>query len=176
MMGHRKSNLLSGGLLFAAALLLWGCSPPAPQPSGDAHPLVGKPAPAFRLPDLSGYETSLEQYRGKLVLVDFWATWCGPCRVSMPIVDKLQSEHPDDLVLLAVNLQEDDDKVRRYVERQHLRSRVLLDRDGHVGGAYGIRSIPMQILIDKTGMVRHVQVGLAPGMAESFAARIEELK
>jgi thiol-disulfide isomerase/thioredoxin len=175
-MAHLKSNLRARRLLFAAALLLWSCSPPQPQPSGDAHPLVGKPAPGFRLPDLSGYETSLEQYRGKLVLVDFWATWCGPCRVSMPIVDKLQAEHPDDLVLLAVNLQEDDDKVRRYVERQHLRARVLLDRDGRVGGSYGIRSIPMQILIDKTGTIRHVQVGLAPRLAENFAARIEELK
>jgi len=73
---------------------------------------IGQPAPEFKLPDLSGNAVSLTQYQGKIVLVDFWATWCGPCRLSMPLLEDLQKEYPNELVLLAVNLQEPLDEVR----------------------------------------------------------------
>ena len=154
--------------------LFWGCGPPAP-PHGGAG-LVGERAPAFRLPDLSGHETSLDEYRGKIVLLDFWASWCGPCRISMPIIEKLRREYPDDLVLLAVNLQESEGTVRRYVERYNLRARVLLDSDGQVSSSYGVDSIPTQVLVDRHGTVRHVQVGVSPGLGDEMCRRIEELK
>src|SRR5438093_6922974 len=95
--------------------------------------LLGALAPQFELSDLEGRTVSLAQFRGKIVMLDFWATWCGPCRISMPILDRLQKEFSDDMVLLAVNLREPRDIVRDYVARQNVRSRVVLALEGNVG-------------------------------------------
>ena len=138
--------------------------------------LVGHSAPGFRLVDLYGSERSLDDYRGKIVLLDFWATWCGPCRLTMPILEKLQSEFPEDLVLLAVNLQESEATVRGYVQKQKLKSRMLLDRDGRVSSSYRVSSIPMQVLLDRGGTVRHVQIGLSSQLGEQISRQIAELK
>src|SRR5881409_1636675 len=133
-------------------------------PRHDEHKLMGGPAPPFELSDLEGRTVSLAQFRGKIVMLDFWATWCGPCRISMPILDRLQKEFSDDMVLLAVNLREPRDIVRDYVARQNVRSRVVLDLEGNVGEEYESESIPMQVIIDQEGVVQHVSIGVIPGM------------
>ncbi|MDR0842324.1 MAG: TlpA family protein disulfide reductase [Acidobacteriota bacterium] len=138
--------------------------------------LIGNPAPSFKLQDVEGQEVSLEQFRGKIVLLDFWATWCEPCRMTMPVVEKLSKEYPDDLVLLAVNLQETRDDVAPYVAEQGIHSRVLLDEQGTVGGAYGTEVIPMQFLIDREGIVRDIKAGFAPSMAAQLRSQIEQLR
>ena len=137
---------------------------------------VGMPAPSFRLQDLQGKEISLDQFRGKIVMLDFWATWCGPCRQSMPVLEKLQEDYPQDFRLLAVNLMETPDEVRDYVRRQNITSTVLLDTEGEVGGAYGSESIPMRVLIDQEGVVRHVQVGYGAGVGNLLRREIERLR
>jgi len=136
---------------------------------------IGQPAPEFKLPDLSGNAVSLTQYQGKIVLVDFWATWCGPCRLSMPLLEDLQKEYPNELVLLAVNLQEPLDEVRQYVTAQRIRSRVLLDEEGTVGRAYGSESIPMQVLIDQKGIVRDIQMGFSTSMGTRLREEVRKL-
>jgi thiol-disulfide isomerase/thioredoxin len=93
----------------------------------------------------------------------------------MPLLEDLQKEYPKDLVLLAVNLQEPPDDVRRYVDRQRIRSLVLLDQEGQVGGAYGSESIPMQVLIDQKGIIRHVQIGFSPSMGARLKDEIDRL-
>ncbi len=133
-------------------------------------------APPFRLPDLSGKEVTLEQYRGRIVMLDFWATWCGPCSLSMPILEELQREYPDDLSLLAINMEEPRDKVRRYVEERKLRSRVLLDQEGRVSQSYRAWSIPMQVIIDRNGLMRHIERGVNSGTAERLKAEIDKLR
>ncbi|MDR1727398.1 MAG: TlpA family protein disulfide reductase [Acidobacteriota bacterium] len=137
---------------------------------------VGQAAPSFKLKDLDGREIALEQFRGKIVLIDFWATWCGPCRMTMPVVEKLSKEYPDDLVLLAVNLQESVGEVRQYLEQQGLQSQVLLDEGGDVSIAYGADAIPMQFLIDRDGVVRNVLTGFSPSMASKLRSQIEQLR
>ncbi len=136
---------------------------------------IGRPAPVFELRDLSGSAVSLTQYQGKIVLIDFWATWCGPCRMSMPVLENLQKEYPNELVLLAVNLQESRDDVRQYVSERHITSRVLLDEEGKVGTTYGSESIPMQVLIDQKGIVRDIRMGYSPDMGTHFRGEIREL-
>jgi len=137
---------------------------------------VGQPAPYFKLPALDGREISLEEFKGKIVLLDFWATWCTPCRMTMPVVEKLSKEYSDDMVLLAVNMQETKDVVERYAFEQAINSQVLLDKEGEVSVTYGAYAIPMQFLIDRSGIVRHIQTGYGPNMASQMRAHIESLR
>jgi thiol-disulfide isomerase/thioredoxin len=137
---------------------------------------VGRHAPAFQLKDLEGHDVALAQFKGKVVMLDFWATWCGPCRLTMPMLEELQHEHPDAFTLLAVNLGEPPDLVTPYVRRQNIQSRVLLDIDGRVGSAYGSESIPMQVLIDQEGIIRHIQMGYYPTMKDDLWAEIAKLQ
>jgi len=137
---------------------------------------IGRPAPSFKLPDMDGREISLENFNGKIVLLDFWATWCSPCRMTMPVVEKLSKEYQDDMVLLAVNLREPKDVVEKYAFEQAISSRILFDKDGSVSAAYGAYAIPMQFLIDRSGIVRHIQTGYGANMASRMRAQIESLR
>jgi thiol-disulfide isomerase/thioredoxin len=166
-----KPRLLIAITLLAIVVVSLNCGGPRTATGLE----IGRPAPEFELPDLSGNAVSLNQYQGKIVLVDFWATWCSPCRLSMPILEDLQKEYPNELVLLAVNLQEPLDEVRQYVTAQHIRSRVLLDEEGKVGTVYGSESIPMQVLIDQKGIVRDVQMGFSPSMGNRLREEVRKL-
>ncbi|MGD0099510.1 MAG: TlpA disulfide reductase family protein [Acidobacteriota bacterium] len=164
--------LFAGAILIGTALLVSGCTRRSSEtPSVE----IGRPAPAFKLPDLKGQEISLDQYKGKVVMLDFWATWCGPCRMTMPLLEKLQKEYPNNMVLLAINLEESRDTVRDYIRQQGLNSHVLLDEKGSLGEVYGTEAIPMQVLIDKEGIVRDIKTGFSPTMAGQLRAEIERL-
>jgi peroxiredoxin len=111
-------------------------------------------APSFRLKDLNGKEVKLEDHRGKIVFLNFWATWCRPCRTEMPSMEKLYTELKHrDFIILAVDLQERAKKVRAFKEKFKLNFPILLDPDGNVGSKYGVISIPITYLIDREGYV-----------------------
>ena len=170
----KKNNLLfAGAILIGTALLISGCIRPSSETSGVE---IGRPAPAFKLPDIMGQEITLDQYKGKIVMLDFWATWCGPCRMTMPLLEKLQKEYPNNLVLLAINLQESKNEVREYMRQQNLNSHVLLDEKGSLGEIYGTDAIPMQVLIDKEGIVRDIKTGFSPSILSQLRAEIERLR
>jgi len=137
---------------------------------------IGQSAPSFILADLNDQEISLEKFKGKIVLLDFWATWCSPCRMTMPVVDNLSKEYQDDMVVLAVNMRESKKVIEKYVFEQAIHSPVLLDKDGSVSAAYGAYAIPMQFLIDRYGIVRHIQTGYSPKMASQLRTQIEQLR
>jgi thiol-disulfide isomerase/thioredoxin len=160
-------------LLFLALISFSQCTRPPEPGTGPAE--VDQPAPPFILANLGGQDISLDQYRGKIVMLDFWATWCGPCRMTMPILEKLQKEYRDDLTLLAINIQESPELVEPYVRKQNIKSTVLLDRRGSVSAAYGSNSIPMHVLIDRQGVIRHIQVGYGANMEAQLRAEINKL-
>ena len=111
-------------------------------------------APDFTLENLEGKEVSLKDYRGKIVFLNFWATWCPPCRLEMPSMNRLYNEYKDKgFVILAINLRENADRARTYRDQEELDFPILLDRDGEVGLMFGVRSIPATYLIDRTGTV-----------------------
>jgi thiol-disulfide isomerase/thioredoxin len=155
-------------------MIFSGCArrPPESEPMLE----IGQAAPKFKLPDLSGAQVSLDQFKGKIVMLDLWATWCGPCRMTMPIVENLQKEFADTMVVLTINLQDPRDVVRDYIRAQGIHSRVLLDENGTVGTMYGAESIPMQILIDKQGIIRFVMAGYSPRMASQLRSEINKLR
>jgi peroxiredoxin len=111
-------------------------------------------APDFTLENLEGKKVSLKDYRGKVVFLNFWATWCPPCRLEMPSMNRLYNEYKDKgLVILAINLRENADRARTYRDQEELDFPILLDRNGEVGLMFGVRSIPATYLIDRTGTV-----------------------
>jgi cytochrome c biogenesis protein CcmG/thiol:disulfide interchange protein DsbE len=161
-------------ILIFSAMMLSNCTrPPSESVAGIG---IGSRAPNFKLFDLSGKEVSLNQYKGKVVLLDFWATWCGPCRMTMPLLERLQKEYSDVMVQMAINLQEPKDVVRDYVQAQGIHALVLLDESGSVGEAYGAEAIPRQVVIDKEGVVRYIQTGFSPRMSSQLRAEIQKLR
>lgn len=172
--GRVKTRRVWVGSVLMVCLLFSGCMRREPPAVGAAE--IGRPAPAFELPDLEGNLVSLEEFRGKIVLVDFWASWCGPCRMTMPMLERLGREYADSMVLLALNLQETPEVVAEYVRSQSIRTRVLLDEEGSAGMAYGTESIPMHFLIDREGILRQVHAGYYSGMEADLRNEIEALR
>ena len=146
--------LLVGAILMAGSSLAWAM--------GSRVPAVGTAAEDFRLVDLEGKQQSLGQYRGKVVLVNFWATWCKPCTTEMPAMqatyDKLREKG---FVVLAVNELEDEAKVREHIKQHGHTFPVLMDRDNKVANQFGVFGLPVSVFVDEKGVVReYIKGGL----------------
>ncbi len=122
---------------------------------------VGQPAPDFTVPDLSGQPVTLQSYKGKkVVMMDFWATWCGPCRMSMPGLQELADKFKgQDLEILSVNQGETADQVSQFINRQKYTFHVVLDQDQAIANKYSVQAIPTLVIIDKNGVVQWLSVG-----------------
>lgn len=123
---------------------------------------VGESAPNFKLTNLAGKEVSLADFKGKAVVLNFWATWCPPCRAELP---DFQKEHKEakDFVILTVNEQEDKKTVQSFMDKGKYTFPVLLDTQGKVGNLYQVRGIPTTYFIDKKGVIVDVTVGALTG-------------
>jgi thiol-disulfide isomerase/thioredoxin len=132
------------------------------------------PAPAFDVATLDGGRATLEDFAGSVVVLDFWATWCGPCRRELPLVQKIHETFKGErLEVLAVSVDTDTSLVRPYVERNSLTLPVAFGRQA--GQAYGASSIPMLVLIDGRGQLRHVHRGYHPDLEEVLREEIKAL-
>ncbi|GBL39319.1 thiol-disulfide oxidoreductase ResA [Nitrospirota bacterium] len=122
---------------------------------------LGEPAPNFQLRDLNGRQVVLSELRGKVVLLNFWATWCGPCRVEMPAMEKLyRAFSRNDFEILAVSTDAQGVSVTRpFQQENRLTFPILHDADYRVGLTYGARSLPMTFMVDRQGIVRHQVFG-----------------
>lgn len=120
---------------------------------------VGKEAPNFTLKNLDGQEISLSDYRGKIVLINFWATWCKFCDLEMPDLQKLDKEN-DDLVILAVDVMEDKKVVEDYIKKGGYDFNVVLDEEGDIAKTYLVSGFPTSYFVDKDGVL----LGGVPGM------------
>ncbi len=140
-------------------------------------PLVGSPAPPFQLRDLSGKPVSLASYRGKVVLINFWATWCGPCRVEMPAMELLYRQFKgQDFEILAVSTDAQGTVVTRpFKEALGLTFPILHDSDFRVGIAYGVRTLPMSFIVDRRGVITHRIPGARDWQAAGTKESIQSL-
>ena len=139
---------------------------------GDASALEGKAVPAFKLKQTDGTEVSDSSLRGSVYVLDFWATWCGPCVESLPHLDELYKKQKDaGLKVFAVNQQEDAATVQAFIGRTHLSLPVLLDPDRKGGAAFGADAIPETVVVGRNGIVRKVFVG--SGNEDGIAAEVD---
>jgi peroxiredoxin len=156
------------GLSVLAPLAGAGCdfgpSESASEPPAEPSPAqtrpgvkIGAAAPDFQLWDLSGNPVTLSSQRGKVVFINFWATWCGPCRVEMPAMETLYREFGRrEFEILAVSTDQQGAAVTRpFRDEMGLTFPILHDSDFRVGVAYGARTLPMTFLVDRRGIVRH---------------------
>ena len=143
---------------------------------GAAAALVGKPAPDFKLKDLNGKDVSMADQKGSVVIVDFWATWCGPCVEALPHLNKLYEEKKvAGLKVLAVSVDDEKEKVAPFVAANKLTMTVLLDNDEQkVSEKYGVQGIPQTVIIGKDGIVRKVFVGTGPQTDDEMRKIVEE--
>lgn len=174
MRPRRTTAVLIRLVLFAAMMALpafngWSM--------GSRVPTVGMQAEDFSLTDLAGKEQSLSQYRGKIVLLNFWATWCKPCTTEMPAMqtayDKLRDKG---FAVLAVNELEDDARVREHIKQYGHTFPVLMDRDNKVANQFGVFGLPVSVFIDQEGRVQEYLKGglLTEQKIDEIVARIQK--
>ncbi|MGL4849838.1 MAG: TlpA family protein disulfide reductase [Clostridium sp.] len=124
----------------------------------DTKPTVTKEI-NFKLENLEGKEVSLNNYKGKKVFINFWASWCPPCKEEMPYIEKLYKEYGNDIVILTINVGENTEKVKKFVEEDKYTFPVLLDKDMKVSEEYGARYLPTSVLINEKGEIANYRNG-----------------
>lgn len=172
---RRQKKARQNNMILAAALILilgglgtiiWMSLETAePKPTTNSY---GAPALAqkggtvtdFSLGSLDGSQIALADYAGEVIIMNFWATWCPPCRAEMPGINRFYEAHQDEgLVVLAINAQEDAATVRPFIDQSGFSFPVLLDLQGRVADQYSTRSFPTTFIIDRDGVIQHVQTG-----------------
>ncbi len=161
----KTKNLMAGLVfsIFAAAAL---------ASSG----MEGQMAPDFVLKSSSGENLRLSEYRGDVVMINFWATWCGPCRQEMPLLDELYARYQRvGFNLLGVNIDDDSQRAMRMVDELGIRFPVLFDERKEVSELYNVEAMPATILVDREGIVRYVHHGYKPGYEDRYLDQIRSL-
>ncbi len=158
---QRLLPALVAGLTFAGAPVV------ASSPS---------PAPDFTLPARDGGKIHLGDLRGQVVMINFWATWCGPCRQEMPLLEQIHEKYePLGFTLLGVNVEPDSKEAQAWLAKMGVTFPILFDRDNAVSSSFGVEAMPSSVLIDREGRVRHVHRGYKPGDESVYADLIRDL-
>jgi thiol-disulfide isomerase/thioredoxin len=153
-----------------------GDSPDGGRDLGLDSPLVGKPAPDFTLDLITGKPFHLAESKGNVVVLDFWATWCGPCMQAMPQVERVAEEFKERGVqFFAVNLQETAEQINATLERHKLHPTVVLDREGTIAEKYKANAIPQTVIIDREGKIVRLFVGAGPHFDDQLREALQAL-
>ena len=138
--------------------------------------LAGAPAPDFALKSSTGENMRLSEYRGDVVMINFWATWCGPCRQEMPLLDELYSRYERvGFNLLGVNIDDDSSRAMDMVRELGVSFPVLFDNRKEVSRMYDVDAMPVTVLVDREGNVRFVHQGYKPGYEEKYLDQVRAL-
>lgn len=165
---NRKIISGTGHLLLLLVALLLALGVSAREVSG--------PAPDFTLKSRSGENIKLSELRGEVVMINFWASWCGPCRQEMPLLDALyQRYRPLGFTILGVSVDENLDDARRLLKEIPVTFPVLFDTDNKVADLYELVAMPSTVLVDRDGNMRFVHLGYLPGYERDYEAQVKAL-
>lgn len=160
---------LSGIAVFAFTLLLAAASQAA-------MPAIGGKAPDFTLKNSAGSNLKLSEHRGEVVMINFWATWCAPCRQELPLLNRLHEQYRKaGFRLLGVNIDDRPDAARAMAKNLGISFPVLFDSEKRVSRLYDVNAMPSTVLIDRDGKVRYIHLGYRAGYETRYEAQIREL-
>jgi len=161
-----QRNRLFAGLIFCALASL----------SLAASDLAGQPAPDFALKSASGENLRLSEYRGDVVMINFWATWCGPCRQEMPLLDELYVRYQRvGFNLLGINIDDDTGRAMKMIDELGVTFPVLFDSRKEVSKLYDVAAMPVTLLVDREGRIRYVHHGYKAGYEDKYLDQIRSL-
>ena len=159
----RLSSILA--VLLVATGVSAHAAAPAPQP-----------APDFSLPARDGGDLRLSSLKGQVVMINFWATWCGPCRQEMPLLEQIQAKYePLGFTLLGVNVEPDSAAATAWLKGVPVSFPILFDTQNAVAERFGVMGMPSSVFVDREGRVRHVHRGYKPGDEAQYADLIRAL-
>ncbi len=141
-----------------------------------AHTPPAKPAPAFALSSLGGKTIDLSQYKGQVVMINFWATWCGPCRQEMPLLEQLHKKYkPMGFTLLGVNVEPDSKAAADWLKTTPVSFPILFDTDSKVSKLYAVAGMPSTVIVDRKGNLRWLHRGYKPGDENQYLNQVRAL-
>jgi len=134
------------------------------------------PAPDFTLASNQGKNIKLSELSGQVVMINFWASWCGPCRQEMPLLDAMYKKYsPLGFTLLGVNVEEDSKPGKKLIRDLKVTFPILYDTSNKVSKMYNVQAMPTTVIVDRNGRVRYVHQGYAPGAEEKYAKEVSKL-
>ena len=136
----------------------------------------GSPAPAFTLASSIGSQVSLAQYKGQVVMINFWASWCGPCRQEMPLLESIYKKYNKmGFTLIGVNVEPDSQAANQWLKQTPVSFPILYDKDSQVSKLYDVAGMPSTVLIDRSGKLRMLHRGYKAGDENEYLDSIRAL-
>ena len=137
---------------------------------------MNTPAPDFTLKSMAGKNIKLSEYAGSVVLLNFWASWCGPCRLEMPLLNALHKKYESlGFVVLGVNVEEQSDKARSYLSDIPVDFPILFDDKNTASKLYDVIAMPTTVMIDRSGNMRYLHKGYKPGDEKKYKKMTKKL-
>ena len=166
-------SIFLGGILVLFTMFLFSLA----DSKVDLEKMIGKPAPNFVLRDVfSGQNISLKDFRGKIVLLDFWATWCAPCRKALSHLASIYKKYGDkDVIIISIDLGEKIEVVKNFAIENNITWIIVIDNDGSIAEKYNVKGIPTLFLIDRKGIIRYIHVGFSQNLQETLGKEIEKI-
>ncbi|PKI14347.1 TlpA family protein disulfide reductase [Colwellia sp. 12G3] len=137
---------------------------------------IGQPAPDFTLKSMAGANLKLTEQRGKIIVINFWASWCGPCRTEMPVLQKFYDKYQDlGVSVWGVNVEQENQAGRDFLADLNLSFPILFDASNTISAMYQVEAMPTTIIVDRDGLVRYAFKGYKPGYEKKYAKAIKKL-
>jgi len=164
-------------ILLIMIFVFSGCSNNTTNNQNTTNPENRAPAPDFSWNDGNGNTVHLTDLKGKVVLLDFWATWCGPCKMTIPHIEAIYEKYKDkDVVVLGINLDTGDmENVKSFIDQYGMKYLVITDPKSAVAGKYMVNSIPTFFIIDKEGNIAKTIIGFDPNIEDIISKEIDTL-
>lgn len=163
--------------VFAKTLLLSSLALSALVITNTAYALdISKTAPDFTLKSMSGKNLNLAEQRGSIIVINFWASWCGPCRTEMPVLEAFYNKYQDlGVSVWGINVEQENQAGRDFLADLNLTFPILFDATNTISKTYDVEAMPTTVIVDRDGKVRYVFKGYKPGYEKKYASAIKKL-